>query len=82
VFLSHSSADKMLARRLAADLRDAGVKVWFDEWEIETGDSISQRIQDGLRESDFVAVLLTRQSVEHGWVEKEWQSRIALVIPR
>jgi hypothetical protein len=78
VFLSHSSADKMLARRLAADLRDAGVKVWFDEWEIETGDSISQQIQDGLRESDFVAVLLTRQSVEHGWVEKEWQSRITL----
>tara|TARA_R110002072_G_scaffold13481_2_gene56876 strand:- start:76678 stop:81408 length:4731 start_codon:yes stop_codon:yes gene_type:complete len=76
VFLSHSSADKMLARRLAADLRDAGVKVWFDEWEIETGDSITQRIQAGLRESDFVAVLLTRQSVEHGWVEKEWQSRI------
>jgi hypothetical protein len=78
VFLSHSSADKMLARRLAAGLRDAGVKVWFDEWSIETGDSISQAIQDGLRESDFVAVLLTRQSVEHGWVEKEWQSRIAL----
>lgn len=78
VFLSHSSADKMLARRLAADLYDASVKVWFDEWEIETGDSITQKIQDGLRESDFVAVLLTRQSVEHAWVEKEWQSRIAL----
>ncbi len=76
VFLSHSSRDKNLANRLANDLKAVGVRVWLDEWEILVGDSITQRIQHGLEEVDFVAVILTRHGVASGWVEKEWQSRI------
>lgn len=76
VFFSHSSKDKSLARRIADDLRKRGVQVWLDEWEILVGDSITQRIQHGLEQSEFVAVLLTRQSVQSGWVEKEWQGKI------
>lgn len=76
VFLSHSSKDIPLARRIALDLREAGVAVWLDEWEILVGDSISQRIQRGLDQSDFVALLLTQASVDSGWVAKEWQSQI------
>jgi hypothetical protein len=76
VFLSHSSEDKPLARRIARDLQAAGHYVWLDEWEIHVGHSITQKIQQGLEKTDFVVVLLTRRSVESGWVEKEWQSRI------
>lgn len=76
VFLSHSSMDKDLARRIAHDLQRAGVSVWLDEWEIVVGDSISQRIQQGLEDAEFVAVLLSRASIKSGWVGKEWQSRI------
>jgi len=39
VFLSHSSADKALATKLAIDLRNNGIDVWFDKWEIAPGDS-------------------------------------------
>ncbi|MDM4019490.1 toll/interleukin-1 receptor domain-containing protein [Roseiconus lacunae] len=76
VFLSHSSKDKQLARRIAADMVAAHVEVWLDEWEILVGDSITQRIQMGLEGSEFVAVLLSGNSIESGWVEKEWQSKI------
>ncbi len=76
VFLSHSSADKTLARRIAVDLSMSGVSVWFDEWEILVGHSISQRIERGLDDADFVVVLLSGPSVTSGWVQKEWQSRI------
>ena len=34
VFLSHSSKDKAVVRPLAERLRQDGLKVWFDEWEI------------------------------------------------
>jgi hypothetical protein len=57
------------------DLTKAGITVWLDEWEIKVGESIIQKIQQGLRESDFVAIWLTRQSVASGWVEREWHSR-------
>jgi hypothetical protein len=75
-FLSHSSLDKSLARRIAVDLSMSGVQVWFDEWEIEVGHSISQRVEKGLDDADFVIVLLTSHSVSSGWVQKEWRSRI------
>jgi hypothetical protein len=75
-FLSHSSLDKNLARRIAVDLSMSGIKVWFDEWEIAVGHSITQRVEKGLDDADFVIVLLTNHSVASGWVQKEWRSRI------
>ncbi len=76
LFLSHSSIDKPLARRIATDLRAADIRVWLDEWDILVGDSISQHVQKGLDDSEYVAVLLSPHSVKSGWVEKEWQSQI------
>jgi hypothetical protein len=78
IFLSHSGKDKPFARKIAEDFRKAGLKVWLDESEILVGDSISQKLQKGLEESDLVAVLLTKHSVSSGWVEKEWQSKIGI----
>ncbi len=77
VFLSYSGADRPLARRIAGDLRAAGIPVWMDSWEIAVGDSVSEKIEEGLSGAAFVAVLLTRTSVRSGWVAKEWRSRIA-----
>jgi hypothetical protein len=76
IFISHSSKDKPLARRIATDLQSAGITVWLDEWEILVGDSITQRVADGISSSDFLAVLLSINSVESGWVEKEWQAKV------
>jgi len=76
VFISHSSKDQPLAKKIAIDLREAGIDVWLDEWEIVVGQPISQKIQEGLKDCHFVAVILTQNSISSGWVEKEWQSRI------
>jgi len=48
VFISHSSKDKAFAEHLAADLKNAGLEVWLDKWEIEVGDSIVKKINAGL----------------------------------
>jgi hypothetical protein len=69
VFLSHSSADKDAVRRLGEDLRRAGLEVWFDEKEIRVGDSIIRKIQEGLDNTQYLALWLTRGSVESGWVQ-------------
>jgi hypothetical protein len=41
VFLSHNPRDKPRVRQLAERLRDAGLRVWFDEWAIRSGDIIA-----------------------------------------
>jgi flagellar biosynthesis component FlhA len=76
VFLSHSSADKPLARRLARDLREANVDVWLDEVEIHVGEPFAEKIAQALDEADFVIVLLTRASVASDWVDREWRHKV------
>lgn len=40
VFISHATEDKDFATPLASALTDAGLKVWYDEYELSIGDSI------------------------------------------
>jgi hypothetical protein len=71
VFLSHSHYDKAFARKLAGDLRLAGHAVWIDEAEINIGDSLIEKIRDGLDQVDYVAAILSRASIDSPWVTRE-----------
>lgn len=71
VFLCHASDDKPLVERLATDLRAHGIDVFYDRWEIRAGDSLRQKIDEGLgRCTHFVAVLST-VSIRKPWVNAE-----------
>lgn len=71
IFLSHAHTDKPFARRLATDLRLAGHAVWIDEAEINIGDSLIEKIHDGLDQVDYVAAILSSASIASHWVTKE-----------
>ena len=71
VFLCHASEDKALVRRIAEDLTANGVEVYYDEWCINYGDSIRQRIDEGLQACTHFVVLLTENSLEKAWVNAE-----------
>jgi TIR domain len=70
-FLCHSSLDKPLARRLAEDLRKAGVDVWFDEWEIAPGESLRRKIDAGIERASYFLALLTSNSLQSEWAQTE-----------
>ena len=71
IFLSHNHADKPFARRLASDLRAAGHVVWIDEAEIDIGDSLVEKIREGIDEVDYVAAILSGASIQSQWVKRE-----------
>lgn len=73
VFLSHSSKDKFFARKLAEALIRYGVTVWIDEAELRIGDSLVDKISSAINESDYVAAVLSHNSVNSNWVQKELQ---------
>ncbi len=81
-FLLHSSKDKGFVRKLAADLVANGVKVWIDEQRILVGDSIPEKIAQGLAESDFFLIVVSENSVESPWVKKELSSALIHEIER
>ena len=60
VFISHASEDKeAFVRPLAEILQQYGVDVWYDEYELKLGDSISASITKGLIECRFDLVVLS-----------------------
>lgn len=75
IFLSHASADKNFVRSLAVDLSNMGHEIWLDEWNILAGKSIPAKISEGLENSNFVIVVLSKNSVTSRWVETEWQAK-------
>jgi hypothetical protein len=81
-FVSHSTKDKPFVRKLASDLVASGVKVWIDEQNILVGDSIPEKIAQGLAESDFFLIVLSKNSVNSEWVRKELNSAIVHEIER
>jgi len=71
VFLSHSSKDKPIVERIYTDLKRENIGVWFDKWEIVVGDSIIEKIEQGLKHKDYLVIVLSTNSVESEWVKKE-----------
>lgn len=81
-FISHSTKDKPFVRRLAADLVASGVKVWIDEQNMLVGDSVPEKIAQGLAESDFFLIVVSENSVKSEWVKRELNNAIVHEIER
>ena len=72
VFISHASEDKEeVVRPLAIALREAGLEVWYDEFELRIGDSLRRKIDKGLASSRFGVVVLSQAFFGRGWPEYE-----------
>ena len=78
LFLSHASEDKeRLVRPVARALDAAGISYWLDEAEIFWGDSLTRKINEGLRRSTHVVVFISDAFIGRGWPEAEFGSAMA-----
>lgn len=78
IFISHASEDKdSIVRELANSLINEGVNVWYDEYSLSIGDSLSSSINKGLRECTFGIVVLSPYFTKKKWPEIELQSLYA-----
>lgn len=71
VFLSYSVADKSWVPEFASALRSAGRRPWFDASEISPGERWMELIQEALRESRILVVILSEKSVQSPWISFE-----------
>lgn len=77
VFVSHRGSDLNPAMRLASELRDRGHRVWLDEWDLVVGDSIVQRVNDGLEISNYLVLCYSAAGTLAPWMSREWMSTLA-----
>jgi formylglycine-generating enzyme required for sulfatase activity len=72
VFISYSRKDISFINRLAADLKNAGLDVWYDVSRIAGGARWRSEIENALRNSQYVIVVLSPDSIVSEWVEREF----------
>ncbi|SRR6266566_9470774 len=77
VFLSHSSEDKAFVDWLHGKLDSVNQAAWYDACEILAGDSLLARIEEGLRGSEFLIVVVSSASIKKSnWVKEELEPKL------
>jgi hypothetical protein len=71
VFLSHNAKDKPRVRKLAERLKSAGLRVWYDDWTVRSGDIIALKVDEGLEQSRVLLLCVSQNALESGWVALE-----------
>jgi hypothetical protein len=71
-FISHASEDKTeVVEPLARELISRGATVWYDQWTLQIGDSLSGKIDEGLASSDYGIVVLSPHFFTKHWPQRE-----------
>lgn len=82
-FISHASEDKEeAARPIANALIESGFKVWFDEFSLTLGDSLSRSIDQGISKSRYGVVILSPSFFAKQWPRRELDSLATLEMSR
>jgi hypothetical protein len=76
LFICHASEDKAFVDSLCSFLDLHQIAVWYDKREIRVGDSIVERINDGLDSATHMVIVLSRNSVKKPWVKKEFSAAL------
>ena len=77
IFISHASEDKdEIVRELASILTKLKLKVWYDEFSLNVGDSLTSSIDKGLNQSKYGLVVISKDFLSKKWTEYEYKSLI------
>lgn len=77
-FISYFSGDKDFVRQLEQDLHFREIEIWRDDNEIEIGDPISSKIEEGLSKSYTFMIVLSPDALSRPWVKDELRAAYAL----
>jgi len=82
-FLSHSSKDKEIVRRLWARLTEVGhIDIFLDEREVGVADVLAPTLKDNICQSDFLIAVCSSHSRESQWFwkEVEWAEELGVAV--
>lgn len=79
VFICHVSEDKEdCVTELATALTEKDVKVWYDEFSLKLGDRLREKIDEGLSNSRYGAVVLSPNFFRKEWSKDELEGLLAI----
>lgn len=78
VFLSYSRVDQEWANRIMRALEEQGLAVWIDDRQIRPGELVVAALERGIAECGSVALIVSKASVQSGWVQEEYARAVEL----
>lgn len=76
LYVCYSSDDRPRVAALARQLQAAGLRVWFDDWEILPGDDIYLKVEAGLSAARTLLLCITARALASQWVQMERASTL------
>ena len=77
IFLSYSHKDRPWVSEFVAALEGEGIHSWFDMFALKPGEHWQEKIQDALRASKTLIVVLSNQTADSPWTFFEIGAAIA-----
>lgn len=74
IFISHATADMTFARTLATDIMNAGYKVFLDDWSIDIGDRLHDKINEGLDAGNALIMVISEKYLNSVYCKDEWSA--------
>ena len=72
IFVSHSHIDKArFVHRFSELLEKKNIPIWLDEKDLKVGEPFWERIEDAIETSDYVVVILSKNSISSSGVAEE-----------
>lgn len=72
IFISHASEDKeTFVRPLATFLTKNKIKIWYDEFTIRLGESLREKIDEGIIKSNYGLIVISPNFIRKEWTKKE-----------
>jgi len=71
IFLSHASGDSEVAEMFRRQAEACGTEVYLAEHDVQAGQPLAAKIQDNIRNSNAVVVLLTHAGAASAYVNQE-----------
>jgi tetratricopeptide (TPR) repeat protein len=81
VFLSHNSKDKPAVRQIAEALRDRGLRVWLDEWELIPGRRWIPALEKAIQAANTAAVMVGENGFGP-WEQPEYEGALSEFVNR
>jgi HJR/Mrr/RecB family endonuclease len=76
IFISYSYHDKSFVDWLVERLAKEDISVWYDKNEINVGDSLTKKIEKGIKSSSFIIIVLSKSGVKSKWVNYEFNTAL------
>ena len=76
VFISYAQADSRLAERLAEEFSGKGLDAYYAPSNVRPGTSFLTSIDNGLRNTQVLVLLLSPDALKSFWVHQEWTAQL------